>query len=145
MWTAADNLIYTGFTENFHVIQSSELLGARFNYYTIGVDWGDDHPTAIVLVGVMPGGEHVVVKEIYMRETAMTKVVQHVINLANSRPGIRSIYVDPSAKALSRLLREGGLHNVRNAVNDVEDGIETVRDMLEYEKILEIDENKKDA
>lgn len=136
-WTAADNLIYMGFSERYHVIPVEELRGARYLYYDIGVDWGDEHPTAVLLIGVMPGGERVVVKELLLRELAITKVVQHIVNMVNSVPlAVRAIYVDPSMKALWRLLKEAGLYQVDKAVNDVEEGISTVRDMLEEGRLF---------
>jgi hypothetical protein len=52
------------------------------------------------------------------------------VNLA-----VRNIFVDPSAKALSRMLKEAGLLQVTNAVNDVDDGIGTVRDALENDTL----------
>jgi PBSX family phage terminase large subunit len=136
LWTAADNLIYLGFSEAYHVIPLSDLQHVKFSHFNIGIDWGDDHPTVILLVGKMPNGGSVVIKEIYIRNTSMTKVVQLVVNMVNSvNLAVRNIFVDPSAKALSRMLKEAGLLQVTNAVNDVDDGIGTVRDALENDTL----------
>lgn len=137
LWEAADNLIYMGFSENYHVINADELKDAHYNYYDISIDWGDDHPAVILLTGIMPGHEHVVVKEVYLRETVMTKVVQHVSNIVNNTPlRIKHIFYDPSMKPLGRMLKDAGLFQTEPAVNDVEPGITTIRDMLEASKLF---------
>lgn len=137
-WTAADGLVYGSFSEKEHCMEASELIGAVYKYYKIGVDWGTSNPTAIVLVGVMPEGEHVVIREIYQSGMLITEIGKKIINIVNQCSGkCKGIYVDPSAAALIKQLENDGLGTkVKKANNDVIPGIDYVRDMFNSDKLI---------
>lgn len=132
-WSAADNIVYGDtFLPNEHIISEVELLGARYKYYKIGVDFGMENPTVALLCGVMPGGEHVILREWYKPHAKnLDECIQNIIKMYQTTPGkITGVYVDPSAAVLIKGLNQGGLWNVKKANNDVIDGIQSVNTLL---------------
>jgi len=130
-WAAAEGIVYPEFDRRYHIISKQELVGAKYIYYKMSIDFGINHPTVICLAGVMPGGEHIILKALYRSNTLITNLVSIVIHLYSQYLGkVKFIAVDPSAKAFIDLLRAGGLTNVVEASNSVEEGILKVKDML---------------
>ena len=136
-WTMSDSLIYPCFNKSIHVLSGDEVDTASFRYYNIAVDWGFDHPCAIVLCGTDYNGIKCIVKEVYLRETSMSTVVEQIVNLVNScDKSVRNIWYDPSMAVLGKMLKEAGLRQVDKAVNDVQDGIDYVYDLFAKEELF---------
>lgn len=137
-WSAADDMVYGDtFNDKYHIIDDSELIGAQYKYYKIGVDFGMENPSVALLCGVMPGGEHVILKEWYKPQAKdINLIVQNIISMYQRTPGkVIGVYVDPSASALIKGLKNGGLWNVKKANNDVIDGIQSVNTLLSSDKL----------
>lgn len=138
-WSAADNIVYGDtFNPKYHIISRAELAGAQYKYFKIGIDFGMENPTVALLCGVMPGGEHIVLDELYMPHAKnLDTIIQKIIALYQSAPGkVVGVYIDPSAAVLSKGLTSGGLWNIRKANNDVIDGIQSVNTMLSTDKLF---------
>lgn len=144
-WVAADNLVYMGFNLKSHVLSPSLLIGARYKYYHIAIDYGTDNPTAILLIGIMPAGERIVLKETYIRTTlehltTEAEVVNYTLAMMQECNGtITKVYVDPSAKSFRNALTLAGVYGVTPAINDVEDGINKVMDFLGNDRLFIVD------
>lgn len=138
-WSAADNLVYGDtFNPKFHIISGDELIGAQYKYFKIGIDFGMENPTVALLCGVMPGGEHVVLKEWYKPHAKnLDECIKNIINIYQEAPGkVIGVYVDPSAAVLIKGLNSGGLWNVKKANNDVINGIQSVNTLLSSDKLF---------
>lgn len=131
-WSAADGLVYGEiYDEDYHVIPEDELEGATYRYYKLGVDFGSTNPTVGLLIGVMPGGEHIVLDEFYKPNSKnLDEIVSGLIGLVNKVKSIKGVYVDPSAALLIKELQCLGVPNVYRANNDVEFGISRVSTMF---------------
>lgn len=138
-WSAADNIVYGDtFNPKYHIISGDELVGAQYKYFKIGVDFGMENPTVALLCGVMPGGEHVVLREWYKPHAKnLDECVQNIIKIYQEAPGkVVGVYVDPSAAVLIKGLNSGGLWNVKKANNDVIDGIQSVNTLLSSDRLF---------
>lgn len=136
-WTVTQGCVYKMFNPKLHIFSKEEapsFEGASYSYYKIGIDWGSVHPCVITVVGVMPAGEHVLLKEIVLKETALTKVCEAVISAANSvgLNNLKGIYYDPSALHVAIQLKEMGFPagKLFKANNNVMQGIDTISNML---------------
>lgn len=131
-WAAADGLVYPEFDETFHVIPQQELKGAIYTKFYIGLDFGAEHPTAAVLIGVMPKGEHIVLEEIKESNLLIKDLIKKLVDLIGVNTELlQGIYVDPSAKAIRNELYSAGFGNlIKKAINDVDDGISYVKQLL---------------
>ncbi|MCM8901315.1 PBSX family phage terminase large subunit [Caldicoprobacter algeriensis] len=134
-WVAAEGIIYDMFDEKVHVV---ERLPERFDKYVVGIDFGMQNPTVFLLIGFHNGIAYVV-KEYYHEGREQTKTVDKYSKdfkewLGDIKP--HRIYVDPSAQALLQQLKADGFSNVREANNDVLDGIATVSKFLSQQKLF---------
>lgn len=131
-WTAADGLVYGDvFKPDYHIISRAELLGARYKYFKIGIDFGSVNPTVGLLIGVMPAGEHIVLEEFYKPNSQnLNELLNGLINLVNAANRLEGVYIDPSAALLKKELINRGVSPVLGANNDVVDGIAQVSTML---------------
>ena len=137
-WSAADGLVYGEvFDPKYHIIPSGELLGAIYSYYKVGIDFGSTNPTVGLLIGVMPGGENIVLKEFYKPNSKNFKeILSGLIHLINSAGKLKGVYIDPSANLLKKELIEAGVGPVFGADNNVNEGIVRVSTMLNTDKLF---------
>lgn len=138
-WSAADNMVYGDtFDSKYHIIDSTELIGAQYKYFKIGIDFGMENPTVALLCGVMPGGEHIILDEWYRPHAKnLDELTQNIIRMCQHTPGkIVGIYVDPSAAVLIKDLKKKGIGQVKKANNNVIDGIQSVNTLLSTDKLF---------
>lgn len=138
-WRSSGDLVYGDvFNSKIHILTKQELLGARYKYFKIGIDYGLENPTVALLCGVMPMGEHVILREYYKPNAKdLDEVLTGIIRLYNNAPGkVIGIYVDPSATAIKKGLESKGIYCVKKANNDVIDGIAEVTRMFVNETLF---------
>lgn len=133
-WVAAEGIIYDMFDEKIHVV---ERLPDKFDKYIVGIDFGMQNPTVFLLVGISNGIAYVI-REYYHEGREQTKTVDRYSKdfkewLGDIKPN--RIYIDPSAQALIQQLKADGFFNVREANNDVLDGIATVSKFLSQNRL----------
>lgn len=144
LWVAAEGLIYSMFDEKQHVITETPT----FDDYVIGVDYGTNNPTAFVLFGIKYDSDglnqYYILDEYYQngRKDGQRTVSQHYADLerfvlnSDALKGIKqnplnlTLYVDPSAAAFKAEVNQNGKFAVKDAVNDVVNGIQTVQSMI---------------
>lgn len=135
-WAAAEGVIYEMFDEARHVVDE---LPEGFDRYIVGVDFGMQNPTVFLLVGVKQG-VYYVVKEYYHegRQAGAKTVDKYAKELRSWLGGVSpsAIYVDPSAQALVEQLKAEGFRQVREAENEVLDGIATVSRLLNSDRLF---------
>lgn len=62
-WVTGEGSIYKDFDQSRHYISSDDAKTYKFSTYYAGVDWGYEHPGAIVLLGETDTGDIVLLKE----------------------------------------------------------------------------------
>lgn len=140
-WTSADRMVYPMFNYKIHVLDNNDIdiNYSEFKRNFISVDYGGDHPTAILLISLSWSGEYIINKEAKLRNTApsdiVTKISEFIQELINNKCGCSGVYVDPSAKALKDELTKQGINYV-NALNNHNDGIACIRNMLSLNKLF---------
>lgn len=141
-WCVAEGLVY-----DFGEEQITDDVPQNGEYY-ISVDYGTLNPFSAGL-WCIDGGKAVRIAEYYYsgRDSKVQKTDEDycdaIIKLAGGKP-VRSVIVDPSAASFITALRRRGNFSVREAKNDVLDGIRLTYRMLKNGQI-KIHKNCKDA
>ena len=141
-WCVAEGLVY-----EFGEEQITDDIPQGGEYY-ISVDYGTLNPFSAGL-WCIDGGKAVRIAEYYYsgRDSKVQKTDEDycdaIIELAGNKP-VRHVIVDPSAASFITALRRRGNFSVREAKNDVLDGIRLTYRMLKNGQI-KIHKNCKDA
>lgn len=141
-WCVAEGLVY-----DFGEEQITDDIPQGGEYY-ISVDYGTLNPFSAGL-WCIDGGKAVRIAEYYYsgRDSKVQKTDEDycdaIIELAGDKP-VRHVIVDPSAASFITALRRRGNFSVREAKNDVLDGIRITYRMLKNGQI-KIHKNCKDA
>lgn len=133
-WCVAEGAIYDFFDEKFHVLETPP---AAANYYTVGVDYGTHNCTAFVLVGYNPLSSPTtwVEKEYYwdsvkqLRQKTDSEYADDLLSFIRPYP-VKMIYVDPSALSFKVECQRREIGPLKDAKNDVLDGIRFVSKMI---------------
>lgn len=143
-WTSTDRMVYCMFNPKIHILDHNDVNidYKSFKRNFIAVDYGGDHPTAILLISVNYQGIYIVSKEWKLRNTApsdivnqIAKVIDFIIEQGSYCSGL---YIDPSAKALKDELSKRGIE-YKNAMNSHIDGIGCIQTLLSLQKVFIID------
>ncbi len=124
-------MMYSSFDRRVHIV---DALPDRFDYTIAGLDWGVDHPTALIIVGVRDGIAYVV-DELIERKTA-TGAKADKIKALCAKWKVSRIYIDPSAAQAKIDLRVYGVQNLADAKNDVKAGIQYVRTLFDRRQLV---------
>lgn len=86
-WVSQDGMIWSSFSE-FNIISESVCEELKFNVnnfdysifnrVVIGIDWGEDHPTSIVVLGITLNKDAVVCDTYKLRKTAPSDMIEHI-------------------------------------------------------------------
>lgn len=133
-WTGSDTLVYQSFRPKIHILENMSADLKEFKRLFVSVDFGSDHPTAILLIGYTYDNQYVVLQEWKSRRTAPSDIVQDIANILDMvwhETGNRNIpvYVDPAAAALKDELKKKGIHPT-NAKNKHEEGIGCIESLF---------------
>lgn len=134
-WAASEGLVYSCFDEEEHILTCQQVAQLEFKEYRLGVDFGLNNPTAILLLGLTVGNEWVVLKEKYLPKTTLTEIYQAFVEIMLDTK-IKNIYLDPSALALKDKLKEVGIYNFKDANNSVKEGIQLVFDCFTSQRLF---------
>lgn len=143
-WTSADRMVYCMFQPKTHILNSNEVEVnyKQFKRTFISVDYGGDHPTAILLISVNYQGVYIVSKNWKLRNTAPSDIVQKIAEIVDYiiSCGVvcSNIYVDPSAKGLKDEMIKRGLEYT-NALNNHLDGIGCIQTKLSTNSLFILD------
>ena len=143
-WTSADRMVYCMFQPKQHIMESEDLF-LHYNQFKrnfISVDYGSDHPTAILLISLNYQGVYIVSREWKLRNTAPSDIVSQVSKVIDFIEAENSycsaVYVDPSAKALKDELTKRGIE-YKNALNSHNEGIGFIQTQLALNKLYIVD------
>lgn len=138
-WCVAEGSIYDFFDENKHILKHTLIP----RYHMVSVDYGTGNPTSFGLYGINPNStprvwrirsywwdskERGSQKTDEQYSTAMGEFLGKGTS-EEIRP--RAIIVDPSAASFKLQLRRDHSYFVKDAINDVLDGIRTQAKMLQ--------------
>ena len=134
-WTLAKGLVYQNFSEDEHVVDNVPENGA----YYVSMDYGTLNPCSMGL-WCISGGVAYRIKEYYHdgrktgRQLTDEEYYQALERLTQGLK-IQYIVVDPSAASFKATIRRHGRFSVRDAKNDVINGILQTARLLQQGKI----------
>lgn len=156
-WVIAEGVIYQKFDLNKHVVKRGDVPKTGLRRMFVGSDYGVENPTTFLLIGeYMVNGSKVyyVLKEYYYsgRESMKAKTTNEFAkDFAKWLKGNKAmeVVIDPSAKALitelerSEIKREAGvMYTVKQAKNNVDEGIQSVANLLADDKLFIVEDCK---
>lgn len=134
-WVLAEGLIYSAFGE--HTIVPT--VEREYTRYAIAMDYGIQNPTAMLLWGFYDGVWYQVDEYYHSgRETSQQKTDQDYYNELERLAGERIIdclIIDPSATSFIALVKQKRRFRVRQAKNEVLDGIQKTASAIQQGKI----------
>lgn len=137
LWVAAEGVIYKDFDKNKHYINDVENI--NFVRYFAGVDWGYEHPGAIVVIGEDINGDYYLLEEHCKQHEEIDYWVD-VAHRIKERYGNIFFYCDSARpEHVKRFIREK--FKARNAGKAVISGIEQVARLFKLDR-LKVVENQ---
>ena len=135
LWVIAEGIIYPMFGKDT-IVPSKER---KYTRYVISMDYGIQNPTAMLLWGFCDGVWYQVDEYYHSgRETSQQKTDQEYYDDLERLAGDRYIdclIIDPSATSFITLVKQKRKFKVRQAKNDVVDGIQKTASAIQQGKI----------
>lgn len=141
MWVLSDGLVYDMFDKNIHIVETIER---EYTQKYIAIDYGTQNPTTFGMFA-KDKGQWYMVKEYHhsgrkqKRQKTDSEYADDLEAFMNNDKNIQ-IIVDPSAASFIAELKKRGL-KVKQAKNDVLEGIRNVGNVLKNNLILFNDYN----
>ena len=137
LWVTGEGTVYSDFDKSTMVIERSKLSDSLT--YTAGVDWGFDHPTAIMVVGHDDKGNYYLVDEAYGQ---FQQVDPHWIGVAQEfrkKYGANMPFWCDTAR--TEHIRNFQQHhiNAKYGYKNVLDGVEKVAALIEQHKFYVVE------
>jgi PBSX family phage terminase large subunit len=146
-WVMAEGVIYQMYDERVHVVD--EVLDQPTKV-VVGVDYGTATTTAFIMLGLMPDGTWVAIREYYWDALEKRRQKTDGEYAEDLKAFLRgdaypdpygqlyptSIEVDPSAASFRLEAHRRGVSRVRLAENDVLDGIRVTQTALSSGRLL---------
>ncbi len=140
LWIVAEGLVYDTFNRDKHTLPQAEIFQKIENgeivEFFLGVDWGWNHPTAVILFGYSRKGSYYIIDELYGQKIEADSVIQ---------------WIEQKQKEYQRFFSFANCDNARPEQNDklrrltnlviyeekpkVEDSIALVRSVINYDKL----------
>ena len=138
LWVSAEGIVYKDFRKEIHYIKSKDLKDINFVKYFAGVDWGYEHPGAIVVLGKDDKGD------IYLLEEHSKKHEEreYWVNIAKeikSRYGNISFYCDTARPEYIKRFKKENI-KAKNADKAVLAGIGEVGRLIKSEKLKVVED-----
>ena len=129
-WVAAEGAIFTGFSRDEFVV--NEFPKGRIVEYCIGIDWGWEHPMAIVLMGITGDNQYYVIDEIHESHLLVDKALVSMIQDRWGAYNISQVFCDPSRPEYIYQLDNHFGHKLQivGAANDVIEGIQELQKLM---------------
>ncbi len=133
LWVAAEGVIYKDFNQKIHYVNSKDIDSKRFVKYFAGVDWGYEHPGAIVVVGEDDKGDFYLLEEHSKKHEEIDYWVKVAKNI-KERYGNINFYCDSARPEHVKRFRREHIRAI-NADKAVISGIEEVARLLKLNKL----------
>jgi len=130
LWVALDNVVYPEFSRAKHI---KDLDKAAYEEYILGIDWGQTHPTALLLAGITKGSIYIL-KEFVQKDILIDKLRAIIKEVWEKYSNLTIIY-DPSAKLIANDLANIGI-TLKKANNEGYVGINRIHNKLENGQLL---------
>lgn len=136
-WVSADGIVYPDFDRNVHYVHADDV--PEIVKYWAGMDFGWEHPGAIVLIGESENGCLYLLKEWSSQHRNIDSWID-IIKRLQDRIGEITVYCDSARPDLINDMQCAGLNAV-NAHKDVVAGIGEVATDFKQRKLYVVEEN----
>jgi PBSX family phage terminase large subunit len=129
-WTSAENAVYDLFNRSEHVTE--EIPTKAITRYILGIDWGYEHPLALVLIGVTGDSEYYIIDEILKRKVLIDNSISNLVKILENRNQCRieTAYCDSARPEYIVQFRSyTGIHSLP-AKKEIIEGIQCVQRLL---------------
>ncbi len=140
LWVSAEGVVYKDFNKDIHYIKSSQVP-VQISKIFAGVDWGYEHPGAIVVIGKTSNGEYYLLEE----HSKQHEEIDYWVGVAKGikkRYGNILFYCDSARPEHVERFRREGLR-ARNADKAVLSGVEVVAKLMKTQKLKIVEEKVK--
>lgn len=147
LWTSAEGAVYPMFKESEHILKGVEVDLSKIQYTILSVDYGSNHPTAILLTAKTWDNKFIVYKEEKLQRTAPSKIIHRIGELmdwvsdSGGQLASYGVVCDPSAVGLKDEMTLQGIQ-YQEAFNRHMDGIAFVGSLLTENRLGILEENK---
>lgn len=138
LWVSAEGIVYKDFRKEIHYIKSKDLKDINFVKYFAGVDWGYEHPGAIVVLGKDDKGDIYLLEELSKQH----EEIEYWVNIAKeikSRYGNISFYCDTARPEYIKRFKKENI-KAKNADKAVLAGIGEVGRLIKSEKLKVVED-----
>lgn len=141
LWIVADGLVYDTFSSEKHMLAHSEVIlkiqcGEIVEFF-LGIDWGWNHPTAVILFGFSKSGMYYQIDELYGQKIEADSVIRWIEQKQNEYQRFFSFAnCDNARPEQNDKLRKGTGLVVYEEKPKVEDSIALVRSVINYDKLI---------
>lgn len=144
---SAEGLVYPMFSKAVHVREPGDIR--RFHSFIIGADWGFNDPGVFVVLGVYGRGNDMSVhqiEEVWAKNEVPSFWVQKAkdINRKYAEIAPTTWFCDPSRPEMIKSFRGVGCR-IGDTFNDIEDGIQSVADLVAVRPLAGASDNAPDA
>jgi len=143
-WVAAHGAIFDMFDVKKHIID----IIPRIKKYYVGIDYGTVNPTVFILLGLGEDDRFYVINEyrwdsqLRGRQKTDDEYAQDFVRWMKSFTSkdemlnVDSVWIDPSATSFALTLHRYGIKKIRQADNEVLEGIRNVSTLLGNDRLL---------
>ncbi len=141
LWIVADGLVYDTFNPSKHLLSTQQtyekIRKNEICEFFLGIDWGWNHPTACLLLGIDRAGTYYVLDELYSPKIEADRVI---------------LWIEEKQKEYERYFSFANCDNARPEQNEklrqrtnlviyeekpkVEDSISLVRGLINYDNLM---------
>lgn len=130
LWGALEGLIYS-MPMNQRI--DAELLPEKYDQIIAGLDFGHDHPTSLVIIGIREP-YYYIIDEFYKRHLSTSDIIS-AVGRYNSLYNLSAIYCDTARPEIIADLQNAGLPAL-DAVKDVFEGIMFVKGLVNSGQLI---------
>ena len=129
-----EGLVYQDFVPNMHTKNPEPQL--KMKEFICGIDWGYNHPTAIIVIGVDSDGGYWIVDEYYKSGKTTAELIEKM-NFFKDKYKIRFWYADPAEPDRIEEMRRSGLNSreVNKSKGSVRIGIDKLSELFKTNRL----------
>lgn len=141
LWIVADGLVYDTFSASKHTLKHIEIIN-KINQneileYFLGIDWGWNHPTACLLLGIDRKGTYYLIDELYASKIEADAVIEWINQKQTEYKRFFSFAnCDNARPEQNEKLRNNTNLVIYEEKPKVEDSIALVRSVINYDNLI---------
>lgn len=135
-----EGLVYEDLIPAIHIIPEKVI---QFKEVIAGIDWGFNHPTAVIIIGIDNDGVFYLIDEYYERGKITAEIIEK-LKFYQDKYKVRLWYPDPAEPDRLEEMKGAGLfpREVNKGAGSVKLGIDKVRELIKQNRFKIFDKCK---